>query len=683
MSNPVAYSVCPHDCPSTCALDVELAGDNRIGAVRGAEAHRYTDGVICAKVARYAERVHHPGRLTRPLRRTGPKGSGEFAPISWDEALDELADAFRDAAARDGAEAVWPYYYAGTMGLLQRDGINRLRHVMGYSRQLKTICASLIQAGWRAGVGDMWCPDTTEVMESDLIVVWGGNPVYSQVNLMRHISAARKLRDAKLVVVDPYRTPTAAQADLHIALRPGTDGALACAMMHVLLAEGLADKAYMRDYSDYPDGLEAHLAERSPEWAAPITGLGAEDIRDFARLYGRTPRSMIRIGYGFTRSRNGAANAHAVTCLPTVTGAWRHKGGGALYSLGGVYGLDMRMIEGTDAVCKTRVLDMSRIGAVLTGDTAALRGGPPVTAMLIQNTNPMAVAPESGLVHDGFRREDLFVCVHEQFMTETAAMADIVLPATTFLEHDDLYVAAAHGSLQIGPKAIDPPGEARSNHDLLCALAPRLGAEHPGFGMTAWEVIDWTLQSSGHGTADELKEKRWLDCHPSFDKAHFLDGFPTADGRFHFAPDWSAVGPDHAAMPRLPDHFDVIDESDGDHPFRLVTAPSRHFLNTSFTETPTSRRKEGHPTVKMHPDDCHALGVDAGDRVRLGNTRGSVVVRAEPFDGLQRGIAVVESVWPNAAFEEGIGINLLTSDDPAPPSGGAVFHDTAIWVKAA
>ncbi len=680
----VAYSVCPHDCPSACALDVERLAPDRIGVVRGARDNRYTAGVVCAKVARYAERAHHPDRLTRPLKRVGAKGGGAFEPVSWDRALDETADAFAAAARRYGGEAVWPYCYAGTMGLLQRDGINRLRHVMGYSRQARTICASLTDAGWRAGVGAKYGPDSCEIADSDLIVIWGSNPVHTQVNLMHHIARARKTRGAKLVVVDPYRTATAALADRHLALRPGTDGALACAVMHVLFRDGYADRAYMARYADVPEELEAHLASRTPEWAAGVTGLDEAEITAFARLYGSHERAMIRCGYGFSRSRNGAASFHAVTCLPTVTGAWRRKGGGAIYSYTDLYRLDTAMIEAGDRIDRsTRVLDMSRIGPVLTGDPRDLGDGPPVAAMLIQNTNPMAVAPESGLVRQGFAREDLFVCVHEQFLTETAKMADIVLPATTFLEHDDLYISLGHSHLQIGPRAIEPPGEARSNHATICALAERLGASHPAFGMTAWEIIDWTLRNSGYGSADELAAARWIDCRPDFATAHFIDGFPTPDGRFRFAPDWRAIGRDHAVMPRLPDHFAIIDEADETHPFRLVTAPSRQFLNTSFTETPTSAAREGRPTAKLHSEDCAALGVAGGDRVRLVNRRGGVVAHVEPFDGLQRGVVIVEGVWPNEAFEGGVGVNQLISADPGPPAGGAVFHDTAVRVEAA
>ena len=629
-------------------------------------------------------RVHHPDRLGQPLRRTGPKGSGAFAPISWEAALDEVAERFIAAAARFGTETVWPYYYAGTMGLVQRDGIHRLRHVMRYSGQDNTICVRLVHSGWLAGTGAQRGPDPREMAQSDLIVLWGTNAAETQVNVMSHVAKARKARGARLVVVDPYRNATAEVADEHLCLRPGTDGALACAVMHVLFAEGYADRDYLARYTDVPDQLEAHLATRSPAWAAPITGLEEAEIAAFARAYGATPRSYIRVGYGFSRSRNGAANVHAVSCLPAVTGAWRHEGGGAFFGNGDIYRIDQTLIEGLDVRDATvRRLDQSRIGAVLTGEPADLGGGPPVTAMLVQNTNPMMVAPEHLKVRQGFARDDLFVCVHEQFMTETAKMADIVLPATTFLEHDDIYLGGGHTYIIMGPKVIEPYAETRSNHDVIVSLAERLGADHPGFRMTAWEMIDATLKRSGRPGAETLKRARWLDCRLDFADAHFLNGFATPDGRFRFAPDWAAMGPQGAAMPRLPDHQAVIEESDEEHPFRLVTAPARSFLNSSFTETPTSQAREVRPTALVHPRDAAALGLGEGARVTLGNRRGEVVVHARLFDGLQPGVVVVKSIWPNAAFEGGIGINALVGADAPPPNGGAAFHDTAVWLRAA
>jgi anaerobic selenocysteine-containing dehydrogenase len=662
---------------------VEVIDNTRIGAVHGAADNSYTAGVICAKVAKYAERIHHPDRLTHPLLRTGPKGAGQFRKISWTEALDRIADRFIADAAKHGAEAVWPFYYAGTMGLVQRDGINRLRHVMRYSRQKMTICTSLPEIGWQAGVGASRGVDPREMAKSDLIVVWGGNPVSTQVNVMTHVSRARKERGAKLVVVDPYKTHTAAVADIHLAPRPGTDAALACAVMHIAFRDGNADRDYMRDYTDCPEVLEAHLRDRGPEWASGVTGLSVASIEGFAALYGQTKRSYIRCGYGFARSRNGCAAMHAVTCLPAVTGAWQHEGGGALWSNRGMYHWDKTLIEGLDAIdTSIRLLDMSRIGSVLTGDRTELRDGPQVHSMIIQNQNPLAVCPDSNRVRRGFGRDDLFVATHEQFLTETARWSDIVLPATMFMEHDDIYQAGGHSHIQIGPKLIEPPGECRSNHEVLQGLASRLGAQHRGFDMTAMEIIDATLRCSGYPDAKTVLEKRWVDEMPPFRTAHFLDGFPTGDRRFHFAPDWAALGDNHAMMPRLPDQLDNTEAGGADAPFRLVTAPARSFLNTSFTEMASGKKREGRPTVLMHPDDATRLGLAEGSKVRLGNVRGEVILHARISDAQQPGVLVAESIWPSECFEGGIGINALTSDDPGPPWGGAVYHDTAVWMRA-
>ena len=680
------HSACPHDCPSTCALEVERIDAHRIGRVRGAAENSYTAGVVCAKVARYAERVHHPDRLTHPLRRVGDKGDGKaaFEPIDWDDALDVVAEAFERTSAKNGREAVFPYHYAGTMGLLQRDGLDRFRHALGYSRQYSTICNTIADAGWLAGVGVKYGVDGREMAESDLIIIWGGNPVHTQVNVMTHIAKARKQRGAKLIVIDPYRTPTAEVADIHIMPRPGTDGALAAAMINVFFRDGHADWDYMREFTDAPDELARHVVHKTPEWAAEITGLDAAEIETLSSIYAETERAFIRIGYGFTRSRNGAANMHAVTCLPSVTGKWKRKGAGALYSNAGVYPLDMTMIMGLDVCDKsTRLLDQSRLGPILVGEADALEGGPPVGAMIIQNTNPMVVCPELGKVHDGFRRNDLFVCVHEQFMTETAAMADIVLPATTFLEHEDLYIAGGHTHLFVTKAVIEPLGECRSNHAVLCGLAKRLGCNHPGFQLTDWEVIDRTLSDSGLPNAETLHAKRWTDFAPKFEESHFLQGFGHADRKFHFKADWANVGRVPEGVPAMPGHYDAIEEANDFHPYRLVAAPARNFLNSSFTETPTSQDREGRPTALIHPDDCEAQGLSDGSLVRLGNARGSVLVHAKPFDGLQRGVIVVESLWPNGAFIEGVGINLLIGADAVRPRGGAAFHDTAIWLKSA
>jgi anaerobic selenocysteine-containing dehydrogenase len=439
--------------------------------------------------------------------------------------------------------------------------------------------------------------------KSDLIVIWGTNPVSTQVNVMTHVSRARKERGTKLAVVDIYDNDTMKQADIKILLRPGTDGAFAAGVMHVLFRDGLADRDYLAKYTDASPEFEAHLASRTPEWASDICGVPAAEIEAFARLVGETKRSYFRLGYGFTRSRNGAAQMHAALCVPTVTGAWQYEGGGAFFNNAAIWKFDKTLIEGLDVLDESvRRLDQSKIGRILTGDAEALHNGPPVKAMLIQNTNPMTVAPEQALVRQGFAREDLFVAVHEQFMTETAMMADIVLPATMFMEHDDLYYAGGNQHISVGAKLIDAPEECRSNHDVLQGIATRLGAKHRAFDMHPRDIIDETLQVSGRGGIEGLEADKWRDIQPDFRTSHYLDGFAHADGKFHFKADWSTVPMPNAGlmgawdeMPSFPDHWAVIEQVDEAHPFRLATSPSRS------SSTPRSTRRHHRRPARVHP----------------------------------------------------------------------------------
>jgi len=683
-------SVCPHDCPSTCALEVELLDANTIGRVRGSKENSYTLGVICEKVARYAERIHHPDRLLHPLKRKGPKGSGEWQRLSWEDAMGETAEAFLKAEARYGAEAVWPYYYAGTMGLVMRDGINRLRHAKKYSGMYDTFCIALSWPGFLAGCGRVTGTDPREMQKSDLIVIWGGNPVNTQVNVMTHAAIARRNRGARIACVDVYDTGTMKQADIKMLIRPGTDGALACAIMHVLFRDGYADWPYLEKYTDVPREFEAHLKSKTPEWASKICDCPVEQIESFARLIGETNRTFLRIGYGFSRSRNGSVNLHAVTSIAAVAGLWQYEGGGALHSNSGMYKWNKTVIEGLDVRDPSiRVMDQSRIGPVLLNDPYDLAGGPPVKAMIVQNTNPASVAPDQTKVKQGLAREDLFVCVHEQFMTETAQLADIVLPATMFLEHDDLYQGGGHQHIMLGRKLVEPPGECRTNHEVICDLAARVGAEHRGFAMTPNQLIEVTLKDSNRPDLATLEKNNWVDVQPEFETAHFLNGFGHPDGKYRFKPDWKAtrlkagLGPYGPVdeMPAFPDHWNTIEEANETYPFRLTTSPARTFLNSTFNETPSSRKREGRPTVFVHPEDLKALEIADGAKVKLGSARGEVILHARAYEGVRRGVLVAESIWPNDAHEDGRGINTLTGcDQPAPAAGGA-FHDNRVWIR--
>ena len=686
----ILASACPHDCPSTCALEVEVFGRDAIGRVRGAADNGYTAGVICAKVARYAERVHHPDRLKQPLRRVGAKGSGEFAPISWDDALDLVAEQFLRAEAKHGSETVWPYLYAGTMGYVMRDGIHRLRHAKKYSGFFSTICVNPAWTGFIAGTGKLAGTDPREMAKSDLVVIWGTNAVNTQINVMtacdpRPEGARRQDRRGRRVHERHHAAGRSAGADparhrRRARLRgdalpvPRQQGRLGLPRaLHRCAAR--ARRAFAQRATR--NGRRGSPARRwkpskpSPAWSVKTSAPTSGSAMDFRA------RATARL------------NMHAASCIAAVIGAWRYEGGGAFHNNGAIFHLDATLIEGTDVRdASIRMLDQSRIGAILTGDDDALLGGPPVTAMLIQNTNPVSVAPDQEPVKRGFARDDLFVCVHEQFMTDTAKMADVVLPATMFVEHDDFYTAGGSQYILLGPKLIEPPGECRSNHEVICGLAKRLGAEHPGFDMTPRELIDATLQKSGWGTLADLEANRWIDCQPDFATAHYLNGFAYPDGKFRFKPDWPTVPlrrwhRKHAppSIPKLPDHWDVIEEAEPEHPFRLATSPARGFLNSSFTETPTSLAGERRPEVMIHPEDAAALAVGNGEEVVLGNRRGKVRLHARLFDGVRRGVLIAESLWPNSAYADGRGINTLTGADPVAPFGGAAFHDNKVWLR--
>ncbi len=691
----IGHTACPHDCPSTCALDIEISEDGRIDRVRGAGDHSYTAGVICAKVARYAERLYHPDRLMKPVRRLGAKGEGRWGDISWEAALDEIANAFVKAEAKDGSEAIWPYFYAGTMGWVQRDSIERLRHAKRYSGFFSSICTNPAWTGFTMATGVLRGPDPREMGRTDCVVIWGTNAVVTQVNVMTHAIKSRKERGAKIVVIDIYDNPTMKQADLALIVKPGTDAALACAVMHIAFRDGYADRAYMARYADDPAGLEAHLQTRTPAWAADITGLTVEEIEAFGALVGRTKKSYFRLGYGFTRQRNGAIAMHAAASIATVLGSWQYEGGGAFHSNSDIF--QMSSAELTGRAMKDediRMIDQSQIGRALTGDAEALRHRGPVTAMLIQNTNPVNIAPEQRLVKRGFARDDLFVAVHEQFMTDTASMADIVLPASMFVEHDDIYRAGGQNHILLGPKLVEPPETVRSNLFVIEELAKRLGvADRPGFGFTAREMVDRILADSQLPDYDYFLEHKWFDRQPNFDKAHFIDGFAHPDGKFRFRPDWSnqpapnrppksigLLGP-HAELPTFPDQVDVIEVADVEHPFRLATSPARNFLNSSFAETKTSRQKEGRPEVMINPSDAQAHAIAHGDLVRIGNVRGDIRLHARITTEVKPGVLIAEGLWPNSAHVDGEGINVLTGADPVAPYGGAAVHDNKVWLR--
>lgn len=677
----ISTSACPHDCPSTCTLDIEH-DNNSIFKINGNKENSYTKGVICSKVSRYRERTHNKNRLLYPLKRIGEKGSSKFQRISWDEALTIVSKKLLKIKNDYGSESIWPYYYAGTMGLLQRDSINRFRHAFDFSGQYSTICNTLPQAGWMAGVGSLMGPDPREVKYSKVIVMWGGNPASTQVNFMKHVQNARKKNNAFLIVIDPYLTKTAKIADLHIKLRPGTDGALACGIMKHLIENKKIDEKYLEQYAKGLSKLKTHLLKKDKNWASNISGVSYEKIITLSNLLSKTKKVFFRLGYGFTRQRNGSFNMHAVICIPTLLGAWKELGGGAFYNNGGIYNINKNLIEGLNFKNENiRMLDQSRIGPILNGNKSALKNGVSVKALFIQNTNPLVVAPETVLVRKGFQRKDLFVCVHEQFLTETAKYADIVLPATSFVEHNDIYIAGGHQHLTYGPKIIKELGECWSNNRLINELSKKMGSVKKEFSFSEEEFIDNTLKLSNLGSLKELKIKKFIDLQPEFNISHFINGFGHKDKKFHLAAEWKINNKTFNKQFELPDHYDLIEKSSKKFPFKLVTAPAHNFLNSSFTETDASKSIEKKPKIKIHSKDMEQLNIKNNEIIEIGNNRAKLKIHTEAFDGILPGVVIVEGVWPNECFIEGLGINSLIGADSPEPFGGAVFHDSAIWIK--
>ena len=663
------WTTCPLDCPGACALEVTTDGE-RLVAVHGRKDHPFTRGIICGKVRAY-EQIHHGRRVLEPMIRSGDG----FREATWDEALELTARELGTAAERHGPEAILPFYYGGTMGVLQQKAIERLAHRAGWSRLGRTLCTAIADAGWRAGVGAVLGPRPEEVAESDLVVLWGINAVSTHINLMTFVKRARRA-GASLVVIDPVRTRTAELADLHIAPRPGTDGALACAVMQVLLHGGHADHAYLARHTDFDAGVAEHLESRTPEWAASITGVPAETIRELAVRYARAERPFIRVGIGMTRQRNGAVNLHAISCLPAVAGVWPQRGAGVLLGTDAAF----ERID-SDSVRKTvwrdlstRELDMSRLGRWLTDTTLA----PPVAALVVFNANPAGSCPDLVRVRRGLERDDLFTVVHEQVWTDTARLANVVLPATTFLEHSDLYTSYGQYTLQLGERVFARArGQARCNHDVVNQLARRLGFDDPEFSASVDQAIDRVLADSGL-RRERLREHGWIDLGPHDDDAHFRAGFPQPDRRFHFYPDWA-----DARMPALPDHWPVRCADDADqttYPLQFMAPPAHDVLNTTFTGTERAANKHGPPRLVLHPADAAARGLADGDAVAVFNARARLSMTARVSDAVLPGVCLCESNHLAAAFPEGVSINALAHDHPVAPAGGPAFHDNRVQV---
>jgi anaerobic selenocysteine-containing dehydrogenase len=675
------HSVCPHDCPSQCGLQVTLEG-GRIVDVVGDRDHPFTRGVICGKVHDYAERVYAPTRVLTPLRRVGAKGEGRFQPIGWDDAIDEIARRWR-AVIRDwGPEAILPFSYAGTLGLVQYWAGHPLFHALGASRLDRTVCITTAYAGWRATLGTVTGNDAEQMVDADLVVLWGINAAYSHINLMTLVKRARQ-RGAYVVCIDPYRTPTARQADLHLMPRPGSDGALALGMMHVLIGEGRIDRAYIERATLGFDALAAHVRQYDPERVAGITGLDAGDVVNLARRFGGTRAAFIRVGIGLSRHDNGGMTCRTIACLPALTGAYAHPAGGALLSSTATFGLRLEALERPDLMPSPppRVINMIQLGRTLTDPD--LR--PPVKALYVYNSNPASIVPNQELVLRGLARADLFTVVHEQQLTDTTDYADLVLPATTSMEHADLYKSFGHMYLQLTEPVIPPEGEARSNWQVVRALARTLGLRDPHFDKDEATLVREVLASGDPTVAgvsyERLRDERVVRLNIGRPYLPFADGAPTPSGKVEFVSESLA----REGRPALPTWTPLVEGPASEalrrrYPLQCIVPPNRFFLNSSFSQSELLRRRQGGPAVLLNPRDAAAREIADGDRVVVESARGAVEFTARLTEDTRPGVAVVEGIWWGKHQRGGRGVNRLTDDRTADMGGGPALHSNLVEV---
>ena len=679
------YSVCPHDCPDTCRLKLEVR-DGWALSITGDDAHPFTRGFLCVKVNNYLDRVYSPDRVLHPLRRVGAKGEGRFERVSWDDALDYTAERLKAIVAEHGAEAVLPYSYAGTMGVLGYGSMDRrFFHRLGASLLDRTICSVAGTVGYKYTVGAMVGTDPEQLADARLILLWGTNTVSTNVHLVPFVKEA-KAKGARVVLIDPHRTRTAQLADEWVPIRPGTDAALALAMMHVICRDDLHDADYVARYTVGFEQLRARVAECPPGWAEERTGVPAAAIERLARAYATTQPAAIRVNYGMQRHANGGMAIRTVACLPALVGAWRHPAGGICLSTSGVFGLNLAALERADLLRgNPRTINMVRLGEALTE-----LDDPPVKALFVYNSNPAAVAPNQSKVLAGLRRDDLFVAVHEQVMTDTCRYADVVFPATSILEQLDLHKAYGHLYVQLSEAAIEPLGEAVPNTELFRRLAARMGYDEPAFRDSDEELVRQALETSHPSMAgityERLRRDGWARLAVPRPFAPFAEGnFPTPSGKcelyserakrdgFDPLPSYRPPAESRESNPALAARY----------PIQLVSAAAHAFLNSTFAHLAKHRRLEGKPTLELHPSDAAARGIQTGDRVRVFNDRGEAWFWAAVGETVPPGVAAHSSIWWPSCSPNGVNVNALTSDRLSDMGGGATFHDNLVQVERA
>ncbi len=694
----VVHAACPHDCPDACGVLIAIE-DGRATKIQGDPEHPVTRGFLCAKVAKYLDRVYSPDRVLYPMRRVKPKGPTEsaFERISWDGALDEIARRFKHIIAQFGSEAILPYSYGGTLGALNGASMDRrFFHRLGASQLARTICSTAGEEGLKSVIGIKLGTEPEQFAHSRYIVAWGANIHGNNVHLWPFITEARR-QGAKLVVIDPYRTRTAACADWYLPINPGTDAALALGLMHVIINENLYDADYVSRYTLGFDDLKARVQDYPPDKVADWTGISAGDIAKLAREYATQRPAVIRVNYGIQRSERGGMAMRAVAMLPCLTGSWKELGGGLQLSLSGAYGLNKQALEMPELMQKAlgrpaRVVNMVHLGRALNSLT-----DPPIQALFVYNSNPAAVCPNHNEVIRGLKRPDLFTVVHEQFFTDTTDYADIVLPATTFFEHKDLQTAYGHYYLQVSNQAIEPLGECRSNVEVFRALAQRMGFEDACFQQNVDSMIELALDSPNpwlegitrarleeeHGIRLNFSNHRAADASPAPGPfLPFAEGnFPTPSGKAEFYSEALKRQGLDPVLAFTPPGESRHGANSAGFPLELLARKADNHLNSSFANLPSVREMErSMGMIEMHASDALARGVRDGDPVRVFNPRGEIVLRARVDGSVPPGVVAARLDWPRFG-PENRNINVLTSENLSDLGNAATFYSVCVEVE--
>jgi anaerobic selenocysteine-containing dehydrogenase len=685
----VVRGACPHDCPDTCAMLVTVE-DGRAVHVAGDPAHPVTQGFLCAKVNRYVERTYHADRLKTPLRRVGPKGSGQFEAITWDEALGEIAQRLGAIVhSPDGPQAILPYSYAGTMGLVQGEAMDhRFFHLLGASKLDRTICSMAGTVGMQMTVGANVGADSEGVPESDLVLLWGTNTLTANPHLWPFILEARK-RGAPIICIDPIRTRTAQQCDEWHAIRPGTDAALALGLMHVLFARDLVDRDYLERYTLGHAELRARAAEWTPARTASVTGLSEDVISSLGERFGRARAAFIRVNYGLQRHAGGGMAVRNIACLPALTGHWRRPGGGVQLSTSANFQFNRAALRRPDLSPPVRTINMIRLGEALTQPHAGV-GGPPVKALIVYNSNPAAVAPDRNAVLRGLAREDLFTVVLEHFQTDTADWADIVLPATTQLEHWDIHFAYGHHYVTLNRPSIAPIGEARPNSEIFRRLGARMGLTHEVMRDDDLTLIRQALDSQSPKltgvTMEDLLERGWMRLNVPTPYLPYAEGaFTTPSGKCEFLSERMAA----LGLDPLPAYIPPYESVERDpalvmrFPLTLISSPAHTFLNTTFANVTSLRRQAREPEVLLHPADAARRAISSGMMVTVHNDRGAFLAKARVEPSIREGVAWAPSIWWGKLAGDGANANQTTSQRETDLGHGPVFYDNQVEVGVA